>query len=277
MVRVKKSVTKEATSSDSVLDRPVLSVARDVNSSPLWQRALPAVFLGMLVMSFGMGALWQKVIYLEQGGVVRNQVTDTTGQAPTQPTNLDGKLTADQAKKLPPVTKEDIIEGSPTADIILIEYSDLQCPFCERFHATAKEVVAEYKGRIAWVYRHFPLDSIHPQARPAAIASECVREIAGNAGFWKYSDYLFTNQETALNDLPGSAAKVGFDQAKVKACLDANKYADLVEKQYQGGIQAGVTGTPGNFIVNKKGEVWLIPGAVPADTLKKTIEEALAS
>ena len=68
----------------------------------------------------------------------------------------------------------DHIRGNPNASITLVEFSDFQCPFCSRFHPTAKQALDEYENDIRWVYKHFPLDSIHPQARPAAEASECV-------------------------------------------------------------------------------------------------------
>jgi len=77
--------------------------------------------------------------------------------------------------------------------------------------------------------------------------------------------------------LPTYAGDAGVDQAAFKSCLDSGKYADYVESDYQGGIKAGITGTPGSFIVNQKGEMWLVIGAQPYENIKATIEEALKS
>lgn len=84
------------------------------------------------------------------------------------------------------------IRGNRNARIALIEYSDFQCPFCQRVHPTYEQVMKEYDTKIMWVYRHFPLE-FHPNAMPAAEASECVNALAGQDAFWKYSDSLFGN------------------------------------------------------------------------------------
>ena len=90
-----------------------------------------------------------------------------------------------------PVTAEDHIRGSLDADIIIVEYSDFECPFCARFHPTMGQIVNEYDGKVAWVYRQFPLEQIHAKARPLAEGSECVAELGGNDAFWAYTDYVF--------------------------------------------------------------------------------------
>lgn len=90
-----------------------------------------------------------------------------------------------------PVAASDYVRGNRNARIAMIEYSDLQCPFCKQFHPTAQRLVDEYKGQVLWVYRHFPLDQLHPVARKAAEGSECVAEFAGEDGFWKYVDAVF--------------------------------------------------------------------------------------
>jgi protein-disulfide isomerase len=139
--------------------------------------------------------------------------------------------------------------------------------------------VDEYKGEVAWVYRHYPLDSLHPQAREEALATECAAEQKGTDGFWALTDKIYevtpSNNGLNLADLPKLAGQVGLDGTKLQTCIDSGKYKDIVEAQYQGGVTAGVTGTPGNFVINDKGEAWLIPGAVPFTTLKQTLDEAL--
>jgi len=93
--------------------------------------------------------------------------------------------------ELKPVSESDHILGNIAAKIIIVEYSDLECPFCKVFHNTMHQVVKEYAGEVAWVYRHFPIASLHPKAFHEAEATECAWEQGGNEVFWKYMDKLF--------------------------------------------------------------------------------------
>lgn len=256
-----------------------------------FEKLTPALLVITVGLAFVVGVLWQKVNTLETGGG-----TNVAGTEELSPENLSGKLDGDQASKLarvsglseeiegsgddtPQITGEDHIRGSKDAKVFIIEYSDLECPFCASFHPTAVQALEEYGGDVAWVYRHFPLDSIHANARPTANASECVTELGGNDAFWQFVDLTFENQATALSEegMKNTASEIGLDAGAFANCLESEKYADKVEDHYQTGITAGVTGTPGNFVINKKGEVWVIPGAVPFETLKNTLDEALAS
>ena len=101
------------------------------------------------------------------------------------------KLSADQAAKLPGLKDQDHVRGNRNAEVLLIEYSDFQCPYCQQFHPTTLQILDEYKDQVAHVYRHFPLDQIHPYARPAAEASECIKELGGEDAFWKFADKAF--------------------------------------------------------------------------------------
>ena len=94
------------------------------------------------------------------------------------------------------VTEKDHIRGNLNAQITLVEFSDFQCPFCRQFHSTVQQALSEYGDQVRWVYKHFPLDQIHPQARPAAEASECIAEQKGSEGFWQFTDAVFKFQES---------------------------------------------------------------------------------
>lgn len=87
----------------------------------------------------------------------------------------------------------DYLRGNEDARIVVIEFSDIECPFCARFHDTMKQVLAEYPDDVAWVYRHFPLDQIHPNARRAAAAVECIGEEQGADAYWTALDAMFAN------------------------------------------------------------------------------------
>lgn len=104
---------------------------------------------------------------------------------------LSGKPTIKYEGEVENVNTNDHILGSLDSEVVIIEYSDFECPFCAKFHPTIKRIVEESNGKIAWVYRHLPLTQIHQHAMERAIASECVTKIKGNDAFWKYADLLF--------------------------------------------------------------------------------------
>ena len=104
-------------------------------------------------------------------------------------------------------------------------------------------------------------------------------ELGGNDSFWAFIGEIFEDQAGNLTDagLKTVVASIGLDAGEFANCLEAGDYADKVENQYQGGMAAGVNGTPGNFILNDKGEAWLVPGAVPFEAMKEAIDLALQS
>lgn len=241
------------------------------------EKFIPVLLVITVALAFLVGVLWQKVSLLE-GGKASNTALAPSDQGGGE---VNGKLSEEQAKKVEKVSDKDRVRGSRDAEVFIIEYSDLECSFCKQFHPTLQQVVDEYKGKVAWVYRHYPLDILHPKADKEAEAAECAFEIGGEDGFWKFIDKIFevtpANNGLDLAKLPTYASQVGLNQTKFKTCLDSGKYKEEVERQYQSGLTAGVAGTPGGFVINKKGEVWSVPGAVPLETLKTTIEEALKS
>src|SRR3989344_4571355 len=89
------------------------------------------------------------------------------------------------------VTEKDHILGARSAALVIVEYSDTECPFCKIFHTTMQQVVRDYDGQVSWVYRHFPIAQLHPKASKEAEATECAAELGGNQAFWKYIDRLF--------------------------------------------------------------------------------------
>jgi protein-disulfide isomerase len=163
------------------------------------------------------------------------------------------------------ITENDHIRGNPDAQITLVEFSDLQCPFCKQFHPTVQRAMQEYGDSIRWVYKHYPLDQglnpLHPQARPAAEASECVWEQEGEEGFWDFVDAVFDQQERLGSAFYREVAQqIGINLAQFDTCVAERKYQDKVEQDYQQGVQAGVTGTPGSFVNGIP-----VKGALPYD------------
>ncbi|MFA6428360.1 MAG: DsbA family protein [Candidatus Buchananbacteria bacterium] len=169
------------------------------------------------------------------------------------------------------ITSADNIIGNPDAKVTMVVFSDFQCPYCGRFHPAVKQALTTYGNKIRVVFKNFPLDSIHPNARPAANAAECVANISGTEVYWQYVDKLFANQ-TALSDtLYASLAKqLGVATDKFSECYAAKKYGDKVEADQQQGLAAGIQGTPA-VVIN--GQV--IAGAVPFEQIKTAIDAAL--
>lgn len=177
---------------------------------------------------------------------------------------------------------DDHVLGNPKADVVIIEYSDAQCPFCQRFHDTMTKIMGDYgkTGSVAWVYRHFPLDQIHPYARKGAEAMECANELGGNEGFWKFESELFSPDTTSIapDALPALATAAGLDAAKFNACVTSGKYAARVQKDFEDGVQIGVHGTPYSIVWNRKtGKQLPINGALPFDNVKTILGLVSAS
>jgi protein-disulfide isomerase len=165
---------------------------------------------------------------------------------------------------------DDPAQGPEDAAVTIIEFSDFQCPYCARFDVeTLPQILSNYGDRVRFVYRDFPLISMHQYALKAAEASECADD---QGAYWKYHDLLFNNQ-SALDDasLKEYAASLQLDTAAFNQCLDSDKYLSEVQKDEQDGITAGVQGTPAFFINGV-----LISGAQPYSVFQAAIEAALA-
>ncbi len=188
--------------------------------------------------------------------------------AGTNPKNGDANQ-KEELRDPSPVTEDDHILGNPDAAIALIEFSDTECPFCKRFHVTMRQVMDDYgkQGKVRWIYRHFPLDAIHPKARKEAEATECASELGGNEKFWQYLDRIYeitpSNNGLDLNELPKIAEYAGLDKNKFEECLESGRNAQKVQDDYQDGVNSGAQGTPYTMIIAKDGEKFPINGALP--------------
>ncbi len=176
----------------------------------------------------------------------------------------------------------DHIRGNPAAPVSLIEYSDFECPYCKRFHATPKVLLERFGGKVNWVWRHFPLSFHEPVARQEAIASECAAAQGGNDAFWKYADALFANTQSNGHGLPGSktlqmlATETGLDGAVFSRCLAQGQVAKRIDEDIADGAKAGVNGTPTTLIRNNRtGATEVVVGALPAAALAAAIEREL--
>ncbi len=183
-----------------------------------------------------------------------------------------------QEVTLQPVDENDHIFGQ-TSDtkVYVVEFSNIDCIFCKRFHPTVYKIVENYGGQVAWVYRHF---SFTPDSIKKAEATECASEQGGSEAFWKYLDKIMeihsADRQPDPNEIYNIAKFVGLNEADFKTCLDSGKYASKVEAQYQDGLKAGVQGTPMSFIVTKDGKTKVpFSGAQPYENLKAEIDKLL--
>lgn len=231
------------------------------------------------------------------------------------PTNTEQKQKV--AITLSPITAADHILGNPNAPVRIVEFSDPSCPFCKTFHPTMQALMNTYgpTGKVAWVYRSFPLNKpdaqgnvLHPNAGHEAQAFECATSLGGNDAFWKFANRLYeitpSDQGKSLDQkqLPVIAKFAGLDVTAFNDCLDSGKMKDKVESQFLDGVNAGVSGTPTDILVLSKPAPTNIdaviadlvlkmrvpiiisddrlrifmPGALPGDAIKSVIEAVLA-
>lgn len=155
------------------------------------------------------------------------------------------------APSLPPsmATGGVLVKGDPNAPITIVEYTDLQCPFCGRYtRSTFSQIDNEYikTGKVRYVIKDFPLESIHGNALRAAEATHCA---ADQHRAWQMHDHLIANQQKlGQDDLSGYAGTLGLDVEKFKACLDSGRYTAEIRKEMAAGQSLGVNGTPTFFL-----------------------------
>lgn len=192
------------------------------------------------------------------------------------------RIANEKAKNVRRVSRQrDHIYGNPDAEISLIEYSDFECSYCKSFHTRVKPVVETYGGRVNWVYRHFPLNIHNPGAQKQAEASECANELGGNEAFWKYADAIYARTKSngkgfPINKLVPLAKEIGLDETEFQSCLKSGRYTERVQEDLAEGSRIGITGTPGNILLNNEtGEVKFLKGAVPTKVLKANFSRML--
>ena len=195
------------------------------------------------------------IVFVNHSGGKAGPTVAAANAALPAPTKLD----------IRPPSPTDHIVGSPTAPIVLVEFSDFQCPFCSMVHPTIKNIVANSNGQIAWVLRELPLTSIHPQAEPAALAAECIAAELGNDAYWKYVDAVFTNQTKLSPEYSAQlAAQFGANPTKFATCVSSKQYQNLIDADTNEAMNNGGNGTPFTIMVNTKtGKMISVSGALP--------------
>jgi protein-disulfide isomerase len=176
------------------------------------------------------------------------------------------------------------VMGNSSASITMVEFSDFGCPFCGDFFSNALPGIEKNyidTGKVRFVFKNFPLETLHPNAMAAAIAAECANE---QGTFWKYHDILFENQASwtqvsttdAAKTFKRYASELGLNGTSFDSCLDSGKYTDRINKDEQDGSSYGVGGTPTFFIGNDKKGYEELAGARPFSAFQKELDSQLS-
>lgn len=216
-------------------------------------------------------------------GVSLTGLDSTAGVKKTANTNVNGTAggtaVADDTVAAPVAAGSVDLAGLTNVrgegDITIVEYSDLECPFCKQFHATLQQTLTAYDGQVRWAFKHFPLTSLHSKARREALATECAAE---QGQFWEYTDLLIetTNSNDSLPDetLFTMADDLGLDRAKFDDCVESEKFADKVDAEYSEATSLGGQGTPFSVVVDSNGDIIdTIPGALPYESVAQILDQ----
>lgn len=179
---------------------------------------------------------------------------------------------------------DDPMKGDPNASITIIEFSDFQCPFCAKFHqSTLSQIEQNYisTGKVNFVYRDFPIQSIHRNAVTAALASECADD---QGKFWEMHDMIFKNQKNwqdlqitqSANIFKQYGIEIGLNTDEFDSCMISGKHLEEIQNDLNDGRAYGVTGTPGFFVGNEKIGFTKLIGAQPFSSFQRVIDEQLS-
>jgi protein-disulfide isomerase len=183
-----------------------------------------------------------------------------------------------------PIDANDHVLGSPNARVLIIEYSDTECPYCKTFHSTMLSIMQEYgkDGNAAWVYRHFPINELHSKSFKEAVATECAANLGSNSKFWEYINkiYEITTSNNDLNpkELTNIATTIGLSSTVFDTCLNSGEFDPRVKADIQNAQEIGILGTPYSVVVDTKtNEYYSMEGAYPYASVKSVIDLILKS
>jgi protein-disulfide isomerase len=204
-----------------------------------------------------------------------------TGRSTATPQSPTESESETRTSSIPAVTRADYIRGNPNAPILIVEYSDYDCPFCKVFHETMKQIIDTYgpRGDVAWVYRQLPISELHPNAPKLSEAALCVGELGGNNAFWTFSDLMFSErsleERTPMSRLPEFANRAGVSEAMFTECLNSGRMQSRVEESVASAATLGIEGTPQSYVIVGDQQVSL-EGAQTYLGLQTLIENILA-
>ena len=258
------------------LSHASLGLAQTAKETGEMRRDIEALKSGQLAIQSGQLAIQRDLADIKNMLLQRPAQAQAPGAAPAPGAAQDTLTTVS--------IEGGAVKGDNNAKVTLVEFTDYQCPFCSRYYRdTLPQIVDEYvkTGKVKYVLREFPLESIHPYAFKASEAAQC----AGEQGkYWEMHDRLFANQNALTQpQLPGHAEAVGVDAGKFKGCLESGKYAAKVRKDLGDAQKAGATGTPTFYLGRTDPKstdvksVRKLVGAQPYAAFKDAIDTLLAA
>lgn len=206
---------------------------------------------------------------LTNAGLVQDQVGNDASFTTLPDVQIESAATSEAVPAHLLLTENSPWLGNPDAALVIVEFSDFECPFCRQASPILRQLLTRYPDDVMLVYRHFPIGAIHPMSTRAAEASQCAHD---QGRFWQYHDVLFEHQgDLAESALFAIAREAGVNEAQLRDCLDSGKYTQLVQQDFNTGLELGVVGTP-TFFVNG----FRVAGVVPIETWEEIVLVARA-
>jgi protein-disulfide isomerase len=196
--------------------------------------------------------------------------------------HTDPRVVAGDPTLMRPVNEADHIIGSPSAPIMLVEYSDIDSSYSKTFQQTMEQIMSEYAagGKVAWVYRHLPLIDQHVHAADHAEAAECIASLGGQNIFWRFISALNAqapgDQQFDPSGYDTVVSSLGVLPQSFDACMTAHTYQQRVAADFTNGLAAGAGGSPFSILVVKGQKPVTIDGAVPYESMKKILDDAIS-
>ena len=215
------------------------------------------------------------------GGIYLNGRITRENPTVTQQQQIKSENLSDTIR---PIDANDHILGSSNARVLVIEYSDTECPFCKNFHSTMLSIMQEYgkDGKVAWVYRHYPIAELYSKSFKEAEATECAANLGGNSKFWEYINKVYettpSNNGLDPKELTNIAKQVGLSSTAFDTCLNSGEFTPRVNADIQNAQEIGIAGTPYSVIVDtKSNKSYPVEGAYPYNQVKLAIDLILNS
>jgi len=215
------------------------------------------------------------------GGIYLNGKITKESPTVTQQQQIASENLADIIR---PIDANDHILGSSKARVLVVEYSDTECPYCKNFQTTMLSIMKDYgdNGQVAWVYRYYPIAELHPKSAKEAEAAECAASLGGNSKFWEYVDKIYeitpSNNDLDPKELTNTAVGIGLSSVDFNTCLDSGQFTPRVNFDIKNAEELGASGTPYSVVIDtKNNKYYPIEGAYPYDQVKSIIDLILQS
>lgn len=265
------------------MDSEVKQSKTDGGKISIKKSMLGALVISIIVVSLVAVFFAGSYISLKSDQITKSELNEAIAKLESR---ISKTQQVDERVKEMPISvsiDDDPVRGNQDAPITIVEFSDFQCPFCARFQIQTLPLILEQyveTGKVKFVYRDFPIQNSHPNAMPAAAASECAHE---QNKYWEYHDALFENQgvwnkvdiASAVTIFKEFAAELDLNQDQFINCLDSGKYIEEINNDLKDGRDYGVTGTPGFFIGNEENGFVKLNGAQPFEAFKNIIDSQL--